>query len=61
MQALIDVTFRKTGHSLFSARMVYDLIVQNGGTMVNAEGNKNEKETSEKRQPGWIIMENAVI
>ncbi len=53
MQALIDVTFRKTGHSLFSARMATDLIVQNGGTMVNAEGNKNEKETFGKKT-AWM-------
>ena len=53
MQALIDVTFRKTGHSLFSARMATDLIVQNGGTIVNAEGNKNEKDTFGKKT-AWM-------
>jgi len=53
MDALIDVTFRKTGHSLFTARMATDLIVQNGGTIVNAEGLKNEKETMGKKS-AWM-------
>jgi len=53
LNALTDVTFRKTGHSLFSARMATDLIVQNGGTMVNAEGAKNEKETFGKKT-AWM-------
>jgi hypothetical protein len=53
LDALIDVHFRKTGHSLFSARMATDLIVQNGGTLVNAEGDKNEKETMGKKS-AWM-------
>lgn len=53
MNALIDVTFRKTGHSLFSARMATDLIVQNGGTLVNAEGDRNEKATFGKKT-AWM-------
>jgi hypothetical protein len=53
LDALIDVTFRKTGHSLFTARMATDLIVQNGGTIVNAEGLKNEKETMGKKS-AWM-------
>jgi len=53
MYALTDVTFGKTGHSLFTARMAPDLIVQNGGTIINAEGLKNEKETWGK-QTDWI-------
>ena len=35
---------KKTNHSLFSARMAADLSVKNGGTMINAEGAKSEKE-----------------
>ena len=50
---LTDVRINKTNHSLFSARMATDLAVQNGGTMINAEGDKNEKETFGKRS-GWI-------
>jgi len=53
MHALTDVTFGKTGHSLFTARMAPDLIVKNGGTMINAEGLKNEKETWGKKTD-WI-------
>lgn len=53
MEMLIDVTIEKTNHSLFSGRMDADLAVTNGGTMVNAEGNKGEKETFGKASP-WI-------
>lgn len=53
MESLIDVTVRKTNHSLFSARMAADLAVTNGGTMINAEGVKGEKETFGKGSP-WI-------
>ena len=53
MDALIDVTFRKTGHSLFSVRMAPDLTVQNGGTMINAEGFRNEKDTNGKKS-AWM-------
>jgi hypothetical protein len=53
LNALTDVTIGKTGHSLFSARMATDLNVQNGGTMINAEGGKNEKETWGKKS-AWI-------
>jgi len=53
MEMLIDVHIRKTNHSLFSARMAADLAVTNGGTMINAEGIKGEKETFGKRSP-WI-------
>ena len=53
MEMLIDVTIEKTNHSLFSGRMDADLAVINGGTMVNAEGNKGEKETFGKKSP-WI-------
>ncbi len=53
MEMLIDVTIKKTNHSLFSARMAPDLSVKNGGTMINAEGAKSEKDTFGKGSP-WI-------
>lgn len=53
MEMLIDVTIKKTNHSLFSARMATDLSVKNGGTMINAEGAKSEKDTFGKGSP-WI-------
>lgn len=53
MEALIDVTILKTNHSLFSVRMAADLAVTNGGTMINAEGIKGEKETFGKGSP-WM-------
>jgi hypothetical protein len=45
MEMLIDVTIMKTNHSLFSVRIDPDLSVTQGGTMINAEGQKGEKET----------------
>ncbi len=53
MEMLADVTILKTNHSLFSARIAADLSVLNGGTMINAEGLRNEKETFGKSSP-WI-------
>jgi len=53
METLLDVVIRKTNHSLFSVRMAADLSVTNGGTMVNAEGIKTEKETFGKRS-AWM-------
>jgi hypothetical protein len=53
MEMLTDVTIMKTNHSLFSVRMAADLSVINGGTMINAEGLKNEEETFGKSSP-WI-------
>jgi hypothetical protein len=53
MEMLIDVHIKKTNHSFFSARMAADLSVQNGGTMINAEGAKGEKDTFGKNSP-WI-------
>ena len=53
LDALTDITIPKTGHSIFSARMAADLNVQNGGTMVNAEGDINEKGTWGKKS-AWI-------
>lgn len=53
MEALIDITIRKTNHSLFSLRTAVDISVPHGGTMVNAEGEKGEKATFGKRSP-WM-------
>jgi hypothetical protein len=53
MEMLMDVHIKKTNHSLFSARMAADLSVKNGGTMINAEGTKSEKDTFGKNSP-WI-------
>lgn len=53
MEMLMDVTIDKTNHSLFSGRMDADLAVTNGGTMINANGDKGEKGTFGKKSP-WI-------
>ncbi len=53
MEMLMDVTILKTNHSLFSGRMDPDLAVINGGTMINAEGDKGEKDTFGKRS-AWM-------
>jgi hypothetical protein len=53
MEMLMDVHIKKTNHSLFSARMAADLSVKNGGTMINAEGVKSEKDTFGKNSP-WM-------
>ncbi|OFX36765.1 MAG: hypothetical protein A2X03_04010 [Bacteroidetes bacterium GWA2_40_15] len=53
MEMLTDVTILKTNHSLFSARMSADLSVKQGGTMINAEGLRSEKDTFGKQSP-WI-------
>lgn len=53
LEMLIDVTINKTNHSFFSGRMDPDLAVTNGGTMINAEGEKGEKETFGKRS-AWM-------
>ena len=53
MEMLMDVHIKKTNHSLFSARMAADLSVTNGGTMINAEGARSEKDTFGKESP-WI-------
>jgi hypothetical protein len=53
MEMLMDVSILKNNHSLFSARMASDLSVRNGGTMINAEGARSEKDTFGKSSP-WI-------
>jgi hypothetical protein len=45
LQPLTDITIKKTNHSLFSARVVPELSVNSGGTLVNAEGKTAEKDT----------------
>lgn len=53
MEILTEVTILKTNHSLFSVRLAADLSVLNGGTMINAEGLKNEENTFGKSSP-WV-------
>ena len=53
MEMLMDVTIEKTNHSLLSVRMDPDLAVVNGGTLMNAEGERGEKDTFGKRSP-WM-------
>ncbi|MDT8303115.1 MAG: PmoA family protein [Sedimentisphaerales bacterium] len=45
LKALTDIRILKTNHSLFSARVVPELSVRSGGTIINAEGNTTEKNT----------------
>jgi hypothetical protein len=45
MEPLTDIRILKTNHSLFSARVVLELGVAKGGTLVNAEGQTGEKGT----------------
>lgn len=51
LKALIDVTILQTNHSLFSARMVPELNVAAGGTLINAEGKTGEKGTFGQPSP----------
>jgi len=53
MEMLMDVTIEKTNHSLFSVRVDGDLSVDQGGTMINAEGMTSEKATFGVRSP-WM-------
>jgi len=45
LKALTDIRILKSNHALFSARLVPELSVKSGGTLVNAEGKTGEKET----------------
>jgi hypothetical protein len=45
LQPLTDIQIQKTNHSLFSARVVPELSVNSGGTLINAEGKIDEKGT----------------
>jgi hypothetical protein len=53
LEALEEVVIHKTNHSLFSARMDPDLTPVHGGTLINADGAKGEKETFGKPSP-WL-------
>lgn len=53
LHALQDVTIERNNHSLFSGRMDPDLAVINGGTMINADGDKGEDGTFGKVSD-WI-------
>ncbi len=44
--ALTDIKIEKSNHSLFSARMKHTLSVNNGGLLINADGQSGEKETA---------------
>jgi hypothetical protein len=45
LEPLVDVSILKTNHSLFSARVMPELSVNSGGTLINAEGKTGEKGT----------------
>ncbi|MBN2309863.1 MAG: PmoA family protein [Candidatus Hydrogenedentes bacterium] len=45
LEPLVDVRIEKTNHSLFSARVMPELSVKSGGTLINAEGKSGEKGT----------------
>jgi len=45
LEPLVDIQILKTNHALFSARVVPELSVQSGGTLINAESKSTEKGT----------------
>lgn len=45
LESLTDVVIEKSNHALFSARVVPELSVKSGGTLVNAEGQTGEDGT----------------
>jgi hypothetical protein len=45
LEPLTDITILKNNHALFSARVVPELSVKSGGTLINAEGKQGEKGT----------------
>ena len=45
IEPLTDIHIQKTNHALFSARVVPELCVKSGGTLINAEGKTGEKGT----------------
>jgi hypothetical protein len=51
MTPLVDIEILKTNHSLFSARVVPELSVKSGGTLINAGGNTSEKGTFSVASP----------
>jgi len=51
LEAQQDIRIEPTNHSLFSARVVSELSVASGGTLVNAHGDRGEKATFGKTAP----------
>jgi hypothetical protein len=45
LEPLVDIVILKNNHSLFSARVVPELSVKSGGTLINAQGLTAEKGT----------------
>ena len=45
LKPLVNIEILKTNHALFSARVVPELSVKSGGTLINAEGKTTEKGT----------------
>jgi hypothetical protein len=45
LDPLVDIRISKTNHSFFSARVVPELSVEDGGTLINAQGDLAEKGT----------------
>jgi hypothetical protein len=45
LEPLTDIRILKSNHALFSARVVPELSVESGGTLINAEGKTGEKGT----------------
>jgi len=53
VETLMDVVIQKTNHSLFALRTAADISVDNGGVMINAEGERGETATFGKPS-GWM-------
>lgn len=51
LEPLVDIRILNTNHSLFSARVVPELAVTAGGTLINAEGKTAEKGTFDVASP----------
>jgi len=51
LEPLTDIRIEKTNHSLFSARVMPELSVASGGTLINAEGATAEKGTFGMKSP----------
>ncbi|MHC4430767.1 MAG: DUF6807 domain-containing protein [Planctomycetota bacterium] len=51
LEPLVDIEILKTNHALFSARVVPELSVKSGGTLINAEGKTTEKGTFGANSP----------
>jgi hypothetical protein len=51
LKPLVDIEILKTNHALFSARVVPELSVKSGGTLINAEGKTSEKGTFGANSP----------